>query len=76
MVSHVHRSKDLSSDGNAAQCGFTDLIQSLSNFQVVFFPELEKFTLNLPHVDMEGIILVDFKASGPNTIGNIHQSDT
>lgn len=25
---------------------------------------------------MEGIILVDFKASRPNTIGDIHQSDT
>ena len=25
---------------------------------------------------MEGIILVDFKASRPNTVGNVHQSDT
>lgn len=33
-------------------------------------------TSNLPHVDMEGIILVDLKATRPNTIGNIHQSDT
>lgn len=54
--------------------GFTVTIYITVPQTWLLFVEIQ--SLNLPHVDMEGIILIDFKASGPNTIGNIHQSDT
>lgn len=47
-------------------------------YYIINMPQIKLVCLipNSPHVDMEGIILVDFKASRPNAIGNVHQPDT